>query len=58
MAASYAFLTYFQLLGYAALSGTALHTWISQGGLGGGLGKDGGHSGTAVTLNRCDPLCV
>ncbi|KAF9566775.1 DUF580-domain-containing protein [Agrocybe pediades] len=41
-----------QLLGYAAVSGIALSTWISQGGLGGGLGKDGGKSGTAVTLNR------
>lgn len=39
-----------KLLGFAALSGIALNTWISQGGLGGGLGK--GQTGTAVTLNR------
>jgi len=39
-----------QFLGFAALSGIALNTWISQGGLGGGLGK--GQTGTAVTLNR------
>ncbi|KAF8161084.1 plasma-membrane choline transporter-domain-containing protein [Crassisporium funariophilum] len=41
-----------QFLGFAALSGIALNTWISQGGLGGGLGKAGGQTGTAVTLNR------
>jgi len=41
-----------QLLGFAALSGISLNTWISQGGLGGGLGKEGGQTGTAVTLNR------
>ncbi|KAF8200821.1 plasma-membrane choline transporter-domain-containing protein [Pholiota molesta] len=41
-----------QLLGFGALSGISLSTWISQGGLGGGLGKAGGQTGTAVTLNR------
>ncbi|CAA7263158.1 unnamed protein product [Cyclocybe aegerita] len=41
-----------QLLGFAALSGIALNEWISQGGLGGGLGKSGGQTGTSVTLNR------
>lgn len=39
-----------KLLGFAALSGIVLSTWISQGGLGGGLGK--GNTGTGVTLNR------
>ncbi|KAF8973281.1 plasma-membrane choline transporter-domain-containing protein [Flammula alnicola] len=48
------FLIFFvlQLLGFAAVSGIALNTWISQGGLGGGLGKSGGQTGTSVTLNR------
>ncbi|KAG6852417.1 hypothetical protein C0991_012199 [Blastosporella zonata] len=40
-----------QLLGFSALSGIVLNSWISTGGLGGGLGKSGGQSGTAVTLN-------
>ncbi|KAL0955969.1 hypothetical protein HGRIS_002152 [Hohenbuehelia grisea] len=46
------FLIFFilQLLGYAALSGIVISSWISQGGLGGGVGK--GNTGTAVTLNR------
>jgi hypothetical protein len=39
-----------KFLGFAALSGIVLNTWISQGGLGGGLGK--GSTGTGVTLNR------
>ncbi|RDB16947.1 Protein PNS1 [Hypsizygus marmoreus] len=41
-----------QFLGFAALSGVVISTWVSAGGLGGGLGKSGGQSGTAVTLNR------
>ncbi|TFK20956.1 DUF580-domain-containing protein [Coprinopsis marcescibilis] len=41
-----------QVLGFAALSGVALHTWIQEGGLGGGLGKEGASSGSPVTLNR------
>lgn len=41
-----------QLLGFAALSGVALKTWIDEGGLGGGLGKGGVKSGVPVTLNR------
>jgi hypothetical protein len=41
-----------QLLGFAALSGITLHTWISSGGLGGGLGKGGAQTGLPVTLNR------
>jgi len=41
-----------QLLGYAVLSGIVLTSWISSGGLGGGLGSGGVKSGTAVTLNR------
>ncbi|KII92408.1 hypothetical protein PLICRDRAFT_102406 [Plicaturopsis crispa FD-325 SS-3] len=47
-----AFLVLFilQFLGFAALSGIAINTWISSGGLGGGLGK--GSTGTAVTLNK------
>ncbi|TRM69781.1 plasma-membrane choline transporter-domain-containing protein [Schizophyllum amplum] len=46
------FLIFFiaQLLGFAALSGYAINTWISQGGLGGGLGKN--TSGSSVTLNE------
>jgi len=43
---------YLQLVGFTVLSAIALHSWISQGGLGGGLGKAGGHTGTSVTLNR------
>ncbi|KAG6837726.1 hypothetical protein H0H93_003528 [Arthromyces matolae] len=48
------FLIFFvlQLLGFAALSGIVINTWISSGGLGGGLGQPGGQSGTSVTLNR------
>ncbi|KAF8798723.1 integral to plasma membrane protein [Phlegmacium glaucopus] len=48
------FLIFFvlQLLGFAALSGIVLNAWISQGGLGGGLGKAGGQAGSPVTLNR------
>lgn len=41
-----------QLVGFTVLSAIALHSWISQGGLGGGLGKAGGQTGTSVTLNR------
>jgi len=41
-----------QLFGFAALSGIALKSWIDEGGLGGGLGKAGGKTGAAVTLNR------
>jgi hypothetical protein len=44
------------LLGFAALSGVALKTWIDEGGLGGGLGKGGVKSGVPVTLNRCAGL--
>lgn len=40
------------VLGFAALSGIALNGWISNGGLGGGLGRQGAQTGTAVTLNR------
>ncbi|KAF9452389.1 integral to plasma membrane protein [Macrolepiota fuliginosa MF-IS2] len=40
------------VLGFAALSGIALSSWISHGGLGGGLGKPGGQTGVGVTLNR------
>ncbi|KNZ80543.1 Protein PNS1 [Termitomyces sp. J132] len=48
------FLIFFvlQLLGYAALSGIVLNPWSSANGLGGGIGKSGGQSGTAVTVNR------
>ncbi|KAH9485401.1 Protein PNS1 [Psilocybe cubensis] len=48
------FLIFFvlQFLGFAAVSGVALNTWISQDGLGGGLGKGGGQTGTVVTMNR------
>ncbi|KAG6832025.1 hypothetical protein H0H87_003005 [Tephrocybe sp. NHM501043] len=48
------FLAFFvlQFLGFAVLSGIVLHSWISSNGLGGGLGKSGGQSGTAVTVNR------
>ncbi|KAH6913822.1 integral to plasma membrane protein [Coprinopsis sp. MPI-PUGE-AT-0042] len=42
-----------QLLGFAAVSAIALNTWIKEGGLGGGLGKQSsGRTGSAVTLNR------
>ncbi|KIK67433.1 hypothetical protein GYMLUDRAFT_37557 [Collybiopsis luxurians FD-317 M1] len=48
------FLIFFvlQFLGFAALSGIAIHSWVQSGGFGGGLGKSGATSGTAVTLNR------
>lgn len=49
----YTKLASFQVLGFAAVSGIALHDWISNGGLGGGLGKPGAQTGTGVTLNRC-----
>ncbi|KAJ6625642.1 plasma-membrane choline transporter-domain-containing protein, partial [Mycena sp. CBHHK59/15] len=39
-----------QFLGFAALSGIAISSWIKDGGLGGGLGK--GNTGTAVSLNQ------
>ncbi|KAI6134513.1 plasma-membrane choline transporter-domain-containing protein [Pisolithus thermaeus] len=39
-----------QLLGYAALSGIAIHGWIKVGGLSGGIGG-GGETGSSVTLN-------
>jgi hypothetical protein len=47
------FLVFFvlQFLGFVALSAVAIHTWAMDGGLGGGLGKSGGTSGTSVTLN-------
>ncbi|KAF5348744.1 hypothetical protein D9758_006837 [Tetrapyrgos nigripes] len=41
-----------QFLGFAALSGIVLSSWISNGGLGGGLGTSGGQSATDITLNR------
>ncbi|ESK97172.1 integral to plasma membrane protein [Moniliophthora roreri MCA 2997] len=40
-----------QFLGFAALSGISINSWIKSGGLGGGLGRSGGRTGTAVTLN-------
>ena len=46
--------TSFQLLGFAALSGIAISSWISNGGLGGGLGKGGVKTGIPITLNRYD----
>ncbi|KAJ6593905.1 integral to plasma membrane protein [Mycena capillaripes] len=39
-----------QFLGFAALSGIAISSWVKDGGLGGGLGKN--KSGTAVSLNQ------
>ncbi|KAH7924270.1 DUF580-domain-containing protein [Leucogyrophana mollusca] len=47
------FLVFFvlQLLGFAALSGIVISQWISDGGLGGGVG-DGSETGTSVTLNK------
>ncbi|KAI0320920.1 plasma-membrane choline transporter-domain-containing protein [Amylostereum chailletii] len=39
-----------QFAGFCVVSGLALSTWISQGGLGGGLGN--GNTGTSVTLNK------
>ncbi|KAF9461254.1 plasma-membrane choline transporter-domain-containing protein [Collybia nuda] len=41
-----------QFLGFAALSGIAISSWVSDGGFGGGLGKPGGQTGTPVTLNQ------
>jgi len=41
-----------QFLGFAGLSGIAIASWMSNDGLGGGLGKSGGRSGTAISLNR------
>jgi hypothetical protein len=38
-----------QFAGFCVVSALALSTWISQGGLGGGLGDS---TGTSVTLNR------
>ncbi|KAG8892407.1 putative choline transporter, neither null mutation nor overexpression affects choline transport, partial [Tulasnella sp. 403] len=38
-----------QLAGYAVVSGLALSDWISEGGLGGGLGSDA--TGSSITLN-------
>ncbi|KAF8234031.1 DUF580-domain-containing protein [Tricholoma matsutake] len=48
------FLIFFilQFLGFVALSGVAISSWVSNGGLGGSLGKHGGQSGTAVSLNQ------
>ncbi|KAJ4487395.1 plasma-membrane choline transporter-domain-containing protein [Lentinula edodes] len=48
------FLVFFvlQFLGFVALSAIAIHSWVSDGGLGGGLGKSGATSGSAVTLNK------
>ncbi|KAJ8076423.1 pH nine-sensitive protein 1 [Marasmius tenuissimus] len=40
-----------QFLGFAALSGIAIQSWVKSGGQGGGLGKSGGRTGTGVTLN-------
>lgn len=40
-----------QLFGFAVISGLVLNTWISQGGLGGGLGN-GSETGSSITLNR------
>ncbi|KAI0253996.1 plasma-membrane choline transporter-domain-containing protein [Lactifluus subvellereus] len=39
-----------QFAGFCVVSALALSTWISQGGLGGGLGRDS--TGTSVTLDR------
>ncbi|KAG8910798.1 putative choline transporter, neither null mutation nor overexpression affects choline transport, partial [Tulasnella sp. 418] len=39
-----------QLAGFAVVSGLALNTWISEGGLGGGVGS--GTTGNSITLNR------
>ncbi|EIM79183.1 DUF580-domain-containing protein [Stereum hirsutum FP-91666 SS1] len=39
-----------QFAGFVVVSALALSTWISQGGLGGGLGS--GNTGTSVTLDR------
>ncbi|KAJ4483429.1 plasma-membrane choline transporter-domain-containing protein [Lentinula aciculospora] len=48
------FLIFFvlQFFGFVALSAVAIHSWVSDGGLGGGLGKSGASSGSAVTLNQ------
>jgi hypothetical protein len=39
-----------QFLGFAALSGIVIASWVKDGGLGGGLGKT--KTGTKVTLNQ------
>ncbi|KAJ7218063.1 plasma-membrane choline transporter-domain-containing protein [Mycena pura] len=39
-----------QFLGFAAVSGIAIESWVKDGGLGGGLGKD--NTGTSVSLNQ------
>lgn len=39
-------------LGFAGLSGYIINIWVKSGGLGGGLGKAGGQTGTSATLNR------
>ncbi|KAJ7680327.1 plasma-membrane choline transporter-domain-containing protein [Mycena polygramma] len=39
-----------QFLGFAALSGIVISSWVKDGGLGGGLGKS--KTGTAVSLNQ------
>jgi len=46
------FLIFFllQLAGFAALSGIVISEWISEGGLGGGVGS--GTSGSPITLNQ------
>ncbi|KAF8658257.1 hypothetical protein AX16_002033 [Volvariella volvacea WC 439] len=41
-----------QFLGFAALSGVVLQSWVSSGGTGGGLGRPGATTGTAITLNQ------
>lgn len=41
-----------QLAGFCVISGLVLSSWISQGGLGGGLGN-GSETGSSITLNRC-----
>ncbi|EIW83046.1 DUF580-domain-containing protein [Coniophora puteana RWD-64-598 SS2] len=40
-----------QFLGFAALSGITINTWIKEGGLGGGVGN-GSQTGSPVTLNK------
>ncbi|KAJ7170550.1 plasma-membrane choline transporter-domain-containing protein [Mycena crocata] len=39
-----------QFLGFAALSGIVISSWVKDGGLGGGLGKS--KAGTSITLNQ------
>lgn len=43
-----------QLAGFAALSGIVISEWISEGGLGGGVGS--GTSGSPITLNQSADL--